>query len=40
MSPSAWRARATNLQLTRYDDKGWRATFYGGKFYGLMRGGA
>jgi hypothetical protein len=27
-SPSAWRARATYLQLTRYDEKGWGATFY------------
>src|SRR4030095_16019690 len=24
----AWRAKAMNLQLTRYDEKGWRATFY------------
>jgi hypothetical protein len=23
-----WPGRATNLQLTRYDEKGWRATFY------------
>jgi hypothetical protein len=23
-----WRARAYDLQLTRYDEKGWRATFY------------
>ena len=27
-SPSAWRARATTSSLTRYDEKGWRATFY------------
>ena len=27
-SLSAWRAGATNLQITRYDEKGWRATFF------------
>jgi hypothetical protein len=27
-SRSAWRTRAYDLQLTRYDEKGGRATFY------------
>jgi hypothetical protein len=27
-SQSGWRARGYDLQLTRYDEKGWRATFY------------
>ena len=27
-SPSAWRRQGYDLQLTRYDERGWRATFY------------
>ena len=26
--PSAWRRQGYDVQLTRYDEKGWRATFY------------
>jgi len=25
---SGWRTRGYDLQLTRYDERGWRATFY------------
>jgi hypothetical protein len=27
-SRSVWRTRGYDLQLTRYDERGWRATFY------------
>jgi hypothetical protein len=27
-SRSAWHTRASTFQLTRYDERGWRATFY------------
>jgi hypothetical protein len=27
-SSAAWRTRGYDLQLTRYDNRGWRATFY------------
>jgi hypothetical protein len=27
-SRSAWRRQGFDLQLTRYDERGWRATFY------------